>query len=88
MKNIISVWVVVSFLFGGYCYAAVSEIVIAKVGSVEITTFELKREIQRILPFNKTFHGGVSQEKLKEIRQIAFDRLMESAYKVRYALLN
>lgn len=88
MKNIISVWVVVSFLFGGYCYAAVSEIVIAKVGSVEITTFELKREMQRILPFNKTFHGGVSQEKLKEIRQIAFDRLMESAYKVRYALLN
>lgn len=72
-------------LWGGTAYAE-KDYVIARLGDIEITVFELQRETQRILPFNKSFHGGVSADRLKVIRKMAFERLVEQAYKVHYAL--
>lgn len=59
---------------------------VAKVGGIPITTYELQREQQKILPFNVSFHGGLSQEKTAEIREQALQKLIERAYKVQYAL--
>ena len=64
---------------------ATEEYVIAKVDDVEITGFELQRETQRIMPFNKSFHGSISKDRLKVIQKMALDRLIDQAYKVRYA---
>ena len=47
--------------------ALAEKTVIAKVGNTEITVYELKREMHRILPLNTSFHGSVSLEKKKEI---------------------
>lgn len=68
--------------------SAMDKYVIARVGAVDITVFELQRQTQRIMPFNTSFHGGVSEDRLKEIRNIAFERLVEQAYKVNYAQEN
>lgn len=70
----------------GTVFAQTESAAIARVGSIGITVYELKREMQRILPLNKSFHGGISPEKLKEVRQKALDQLIERAYMVRYAL--
>ena len=59
--------------------------VIAKVGNTEITVYELKREMHRILPMNTTFHGGISLEKKKEVRAAALSNLIERGYKIEYA---
>ncbi len=82
----ILILLVIMIVFGcGSALGAEDKYVIAKVGDIEITVFELQRETQRILPFTKSFHGGVSKEKLLSIRKMAFDRLIDQAYKVRYA---
>ena len=62
--------------------------VIAKVGGVPITAFELQREINEIMPMLVSFHGKVSQEKYTEIKQQALDNLIERGYKVCYAEQN
>ncbi len=62
-----------------------SSTLIAKVGSVPITSFDLKREIDKIMPFLVSFHGKVSAEKAEEIKQKALDNLIEQSYKVCYA---
>jgi parvulin-like peptidyl-prolyl isomerase len=59
---------------------------VAKVGSVPVTNYELARSFQRIMPLQGNFHGGVSAERKAEIRQEALDVLIERAYKVQYAL--
>ncbi|MDW7645617.1 MAG: peptidylprolyl isomerase [Desulfuromonadales bacterium] len=64
------------------------ESVVARVGGIPITTFELKRQVSRILPLNSSYHGGVSREKLEEIEEKALGELIEQAMKVRYALDN
>jgi parvulin-like peptidyl-prolyl isomerase len=60
--------------------------VVAKVGGIAVSSYELNREIQKIMPMNASFHGGISKEKIEEIRQKALDILIERTYKVRYAL--
>lgn len=67
---------------------ATEQYVIAKVDDVEITGFELQRETQRIMPFNKSFHGSISKDRLKVIQKMALDRLIDQAYKVRYAQIH
>lgn len=59
---------------------------VAQVGSVPVTIFDLGREQQRLLPFNVSFHGGVPQETLAKIQDEALTTLIEQAYKVNYAL--
>ncbi len=59
---------------------------VAQVGVIPVTGFELQREVQKILPLQVSFHGGLSAQKLKTIRQQALDKLIERAYKVQYAL--
>jgi parvulin-like peptidyl-prolyl isomerase len=60
--------------------------IIAKVGGVSLTRYELDREVQKIMPFNVSFHGKVPQEKMDAIRNQALTALLERAYKVRFAL--
>ncbi len=65
--------------------AVAEDAVIAKVGDVPITVYELEREMHRILPLNSSFHSSVSPEKAVEVRSLALDNLIDQAYKVRYA---
>lgn len=60
--------------------------VLAEVGGIPITAQELRREQQRLIPMQVAFHVGVSQEKLSQIEAQAFEKLIEQAFKVRYAL--
>jgi len=62
--------------------------VIAQVGNVPITRFELAREIQRIIPLNMSVHGGISPEKKEIIRDDALDTLITQAFKVQFATAN
>jgi parvulin-like peptidyl-prolyl isomerase len=60
--------------------------VVAKVGGIPITVYEVERELQKVLPLQVSFHGGISQEKVDAMRAEALEKLIEQAYKVRYAL--
>lgn len=55
---------------------------IAKVGEVPITTFELQREVNKLLPLMVSFHGGVAPDKFAEIKRKAIGNLIEQGYKV------
>ncbi len=70
------------------CAATVDDNVLARVGDVPITAFELQRQIDRVMPLRVSFHGGVSAEKINEIKQEAMEDLIERAYKVKYAIDN
>ncbi len=60
--------------------------IIAKVADTPVTVYELNREMQRILPLNSSFHGGISEEKVAEVRTESLDNLIDQGYKVQYAL--
>ena len=60
--------------------------VVAEVGSVPVTIFDLGREQQRLLPFNTSFHTGVPAEALERIKNEALTTMVDQAYKVNYAL--
>lgn len=60
-------------------------LVLAKVGEIPVTRYELQRQVQKVLPFQVSFHGGVSKEKIAAIRQQAMDDLIDRALKLRYA---
>lgn len=77
--------VILSTLFGvSPAWAAAR--VLAEVGGIPITAQELRREQQRLIPMQVAFHVGVSPEKLAQIEEQAFEKLIEQAFKVRYAL--
>ena len=58
---------------------------VAKVGGVPVTRWELSRETERMLPRGGGVHSHVSGAKLAEIRAKALENLIDQAYKVRYA---
>ena len=60
--------------------------VVAQVGSVPVTIFDLGREQQKLLPFNTNFHTGVSDEALGGMKAEALSTMIDQAYKVNYAL--
>ncbi len=62
------------------------EDLVAKVGGVPVTRFELQQQIQKALPMQVSFHGGLSAEKKAEINEQALEDLIEQAYKVQYAV--
>jgi len=80
------------FFFSGACGADevqdAGEVprIVARVGKIPVTIFELQRQVNKILPLQSSFHGGVSKEKILEIRDQALDELIEQALKVQYAL--
>lgn len=60
--------------------------VVAQVGSVPITIFDLSREQHRLLLFNTNFHNIVTIEALEQIKGKALTTMIDQAYKVNYAL--
>lgn len=66
--------------------AEVADDLVAKVGNISISRYELNREMQRLLPMSAGMHGGVSQEKVAKIRQQALDELIAQARKFQYAV--
>ena len=66
--------------------ASAEPTIVAKVADTPVTIYELNREMQRILPMNTSFHGGLSQEKISAIREKALNSLIDQGYKVQYAL--
>ena len=60
--------------------------VVAQVGSVPVTIFDVGREQQRLLPFNTNFHTGVPAETLEKIKTEALATMVDQAYKVNYAV--
>jgi len=61
---------------------------VAKVGNIAVTELDLQREIQKRIPMQVSFHGGIKPEKLEKIRNEAKEALIARAYKVQYALDN
>ena len=62
--------------------------VLAQVGPIPITRFEVNREIQKIIPMQVSFHGGLPAEKLEDISRQAMETLVERARMAKYALDN
>lgn len=90
MKSIIHVLIIAVFLIPSLAISAGNpkDPVIAKAGNVQITQYELNREINKVLPFSVNFHGGISEEKKQEIHDDALNTVIERALKVQYALDN
>lgn len=66
--------------------AAAEAKIVAQVGTVPITVYDLGREQQRLLPFNASFHSTVPPETLAKMKEEALNTVIEQAYKVNYAL--
>ena len=67
---------------------AADSTVVAQVGSVPVTTFDVGRAQQKALPFNVSFHGDLSAETIGKIKDQALVTMIDQAYKVNYALDN
>lgn len=60
--------------------------VVASVNGKALTAFELNEEFQKILPLMGAYHGGISKEKIAEIREKALNNLIEQELQYQYAL--
>jgi len=60
--------------------------VVARVNGKPLTAFELNEEFQDILPIMGAYHGGMSKEKIAEIREKALSNLIEKELQYQYAL--
>jgi len=60
--------------------------IVAQVGSVPITVFELSRELQKLIPLASGYHKGISKQKVDELSEVAMTKVIEQAYMVQYAL--
>jgi len=70
-----------TFSSSAFCEAKV----VARVGSVPITIYELSRKVQKLVPLASSFHKGISQDRIAELKKEALDDLIEKAYMVQYA---
>ena len=59
---------------------------VAKVGSINIANEDLQREIQKLIPMQVSYHGGIKPEKLEKIKKDALQNLINRAYKFQYAI--
>lgn len=75
---------VILFFVPAVSFAAADGLV-AKVGDVPIMAFEVESQASRIMPFNVTYHGEVTEEKKREVSEKALSELVLRAYKVCYA---
>lgn len=62
--------------------------VVAQVGSIPVTIFDVGREQQKLIPFNTSFHSGLPKEVLERMKAEALETMINQAYKVNYALDN
>lgn len=62
------------------------EKLVAKVGNITISEKQYQRELQKLLPMEVGFHGGMKPEKLEKVKKEALQNLIEIAYKFQYAL--
>lgn len=60
--------------------------VVARVNGKPLTAFELNEEFQDILPMMGSFHGGMSGEKIANIREKALNNLIEKELQYQDAL--
>jgi len=60
--------------------------VVAIVNGAELTKAELNQEISKIIPLERSFHGGVSPEKMKEIEKKAMTVLVDMELQYQDAL--
>ncbi len=65
--------------------AVADNTIVAKVGNVPITIYELNRQLQKLIPLASSYHSGVSKEKIAELQEEALADLIEQAYMVQYA---
>lgn len=68
------------------CQVSAGQDIVATVGGVPITEAEVKRQMDKVMPFRVSFHGRATAEKLAAIRTDVVDGLIERAYKVCYAV--
>ena len=78
----------VLLLFVGTVSASDQQNLVATVGGVPITSFEMQREVNKIMPMLVSFHGKISQQKVEEIQQKALGNLIERGYKTCSAIKN
>ncbi len=62
--------------------------VVASVGGVPVTVFELRRQVDKVMPLRVSFHGGITEGKIKEVQKEALEELIERGYKIKYAIDN
>lgn len=62
--------------------------IVAQVGRIPVTIFDIGREQQKLLPFNMNYHSGIPKETLEKMRLESLNTMIEKAYKVNYALDN
>ncbi len=81
-------FVMIAFFLGSstLSFAEAGKDVVAKVGNINISDLEVQREMQKMIPLQVSYHGGVKPEKIEEIRQQALQAMIERAYKVQYAV--
>jgi len=60
--------------------------VVAIVNGAELTKAELNQEISKIIPMERSFHSGVSSEKMKQIEKRALDILIDMELQYQDAL--
>ena len=73
---------------GGVVNVSANENVVARVGGEPVTSFDLQREMNKIMPMLVSFHGKVTKEKQLEIQQKAYGNLIERGYKTCSAIKN
>jgi parvulin-like peptidyl-prolyl isomerase len=61
--------------------------VVAIVNGVSLTELELNQEINALMPFNQTFHGKLSDEKMNKVRSEALKNLVDSELRAQDAQL-
>lgn len=75
------------FFVAVYANTALAENdVVARVNGKPLTAFELNEEFQDLLPMMGGYHGGMSEEKIAEIREKALNNLIERDLQYQYAL--
>ena len=85
MVKIFLVLLSLVFTFTVNNIAIADDTIVAKVGNVPITIYELNRQLQKLIPLASSYHSGVSKEKIVELQDQALDELIEQAYMVQYA---
>ncbi len=62
--------------------------VVARVGNVPITEFEVRQKLNQLIPFASNFHSGVSREKVSELEEQAFQTMVDNAMMTQFAIDN
>jgi len=59
---------------------------ILKIGNIVLTKMDLDFQVEKIVPMQLSFHGGMKAEKMAEIEEQALDDLITVSYKSLYAI--